>query len=864
MEAGEGTVVPTSGSIDKIYFNTTLGNDEMFQILSSLEYDESGIAVLTTDGNPINFEQPEPGCQTIIVMRDDVMYVILSLGALLTGNLNDMYYTVNKIPFQDDYNVPFLGWNPTFNGEVDIISPLVENVSINGIVTPSGSQNDKLTKLMSSAPFSIKEKELQKGTVVPNEGTVEKIYFNKNTSLEEVRTMLSQLTYTADDDDHSYIMACNDDETITIAAMLDGAFIADIVTLRKVFDGELPETEFANAIYWIDNNEEVNTLGFVGWNPNFSGEVQITGTLKRYMETGYENGAENKLLTPIISATPFKTVNRPVPNNTYVEKVYFNTKLTTEEIEPLLAAIWENEFEGRDQDSGYTLFKNEDGSIHYAVSPVGMSGIGDANAVVDIFTKMMNGEIGEDEAMGLLIEAMIWWPDGSMLGWETNWNPNFNGVIEVNSNLVDTHSENEWPYGGFNDQLVNLLSIDPYVEAEGDVELEGTYDGRAISVTENGELNLRSLITKEKKIPLKINVDVSQSLNTVIKGLSFNCVAKEDLPEGQFVELSPSYKSMQLNENKNSNKYGASICFLENNKTAILSVYNSTLYCYIGECDKTQTNYTLLKTESLGVSCYATKCLHLGNNHILVVYTYTSSNYVKILKYDEENNTITTLNTTQITTTNGNYLSDILDIGSNNFAVLSANSTSGTIMLLFNINEDYSAIKTLSSIVLNDKYTPQNYAQNLSILNKNEKLYAFYVSSSTTEQSTAYLSIVNYSDISNATIENTYSIGSVQIGSRFLLNEDGDFICASNYSADLRINVFRLNDDAFTNVSTVVYDNTANGWYTQSGVECIYLGSNIFMSIATVSYSSSYYHLIAVSYVSYDKIITYYTKSISR
>ena len=92
------------------------------------------------------------------------------------------------------------------------------------------------------------------------------------------------------------------------------------------------------------------------------------------------------------------------------------------------------------------------------------------------------------------------------------WNPNFDGVIEV-LNFKENEPYNVYGiniYDNQNDKLVNLFATTPFGTSE-DVEaisLYGDYDGSNIKVTENGSLDVKTLLQNDRKLPLAIDVDV--------------------------------------------------------------------------------------------------------------------------------------------------------------------------------------------------------------------------------------------------------------------------------------------------------------------------------------------------------------------
>lgn len=127
------------------------------------------------------------------------------------------------------------------------------------------------------------------GTVVPNSGYVEKIYFNTALSIDEVVSLLSQLTY---NNDGLCALAINQSKPIVLGAgVMNGVYIiADLMTMTPYF---------ASAIS-TDLPQEV--FNFVGWSPDFSGVIEVNADLIDY-ESGMSAGTENDKLIDLMSIT---------------------------------------------------------------------------------------------------------------------------------------------------------------------------------------------------------------------------------------------------------------------------------------------------------------------------------------------------------------------------------------------------------------------------------------------------------------------------------------------------------------------------------------------------------------------------------
>ena len=189
------TTVPNSGTIEKIYFNTSLSAEEVVNILSQLDYhDFAG-----SEAYCIVF--PENIDVALLVMRRDGVYGILNIFA--ENELDGTYF------FSEDVGNGIVGWKEGFDGVIEINDTVSDYQGYYEL--PLGEQNDKLTNLVSLTPSFEKAKtlterveniekelngyEISGGTAVPSSGMVENIYFNKSLSANELYDLLSSLQY---------------------------------------------------------------------------------------------------------------------------------------------------------------------------------------------------------------------------------------------------------------------------------------------------------------------------------------------------------------------------------------------------------------------------------------------------------------------------------------------------------------------------------------------------------------------------------------------------------------------------------------------------------------------------------------------
>ena len=143
----QGTTVPTSGMVEKIYLNTNLSIDEVVDICSSLNFVEM-------DGAEIW------ACFTDETM-ENVLIAMIKMSASETGLPDDIYMIITSQGFifqtYDINDYGFTGWKPDYTGveeinienQLSVLAPMIN-------FTP---ENDKANGLFSITPFIMYEGE---------------------------------------------------------------------------------------------------------------------------------------------------------------------------------------------------------------------------------------------------------------------------------------------------------------------------------------------------------------------------------------------------------------------------------------------------------------------------------------------------------------------------------------------------------------------------------------------------------------------------------------------------------------------------------------------------------------------------------
>lgn len=313
-----------------------------------------------------------------------------------------------NVPIPEGYIMPSGALEVNENGTHNV----KEYESVNVNVASSGGTANGLPLEVDSLPSS--------GTAVPNSGYVEKVYLNTSLSVDEVINSLSQITYPSGD--IYYALANSDNSLGILFGYMEGTYMIGIQR------GTSQEYAFISG--------DVG-LGFVGWNADFNGLVEINSEVKNQI-SNVTIGDQNDKLTSLFSTTPFGgsagvegaiykvgSETTAVPNSGYIEKVYFNTNLSVDEVVSIIESA-NLTYSGDNQ--VYSILTSENDIMLLIMN----TGTGYAFGTEDLFftsTDIGTGFIG--------------------------WNPDFNGILEVNGNVLSA-------FGLQNEALKNLFSITPF------------------------------------------------------------------------------------------------------------------------------------------------------------------------------------------------------------------------------------------------------------------------------------------------------------------------------------------------------------------------------------------------------------------
>lgn len=525
-----GTQVQNSGVVENIYFNTSLTKEEVHNILSGLNF--------------ANVGAPNGMLVYIPFMSADYSCNI-EIDYYPTTNEYTLSYVVNGVALRifDSTNHGLEnGWDTNYFIEVYNVNS--ENVANSFMAQFSVEmQNDKLTNLISTTPFEkeadetvtlsgeydgttifLSNKIVSEPTVVPNSGTVEKVYFNTNLSVEEVVSLISGLIY--------YTLE-NQPITYSILASSDWLHTLNITNENGNYT-ILKYNRETNDLTIIWTNYEYSGDNLSGWREvaknaiSFECEVTNTGGT-------FDVGAENDKLANLISITPFevKTVNNfnidiksmleekklplsvtvnvesesvnvvkqggwvgtQVPNSGTVENVYFNTNLTYDEVANILSKLTYFDI---DSTTSYCWLLD--------VPSTGESIFAQASTLYGPLEYSLH-YIDKDGAWNNIFDDTNLW-NSSLL--------NNSNYISINAEVSDNHALDTVTLtsGLYNNLITELFSsVDFIVEVEDSIVLEGTYDGSTISTNGESAIDITSLL-QQKQLPLVINV---KAIETVVK-----------------------------------------------------------------------------------------------------------------------------------------------------------------------------------------------------------------------------------------------------------------------------------------------------------------------------------------------------------
>lgn len=533
-------VVPDSGYIDKIYFNTSLSVEETNAILETLEYvvDPMGsdnlIAVIATNADTSN--------ALFVIKAPNEGYIIASM---INGNSNFIFSSVSFTNGEDDEPSGWLASEFAFNDE-NAIGTLAPQMGV-------PLQNDKVVDVIHIDVGGKKP--------VPNTGFVDKVYFNTNLSESEVETILSTLTYSGQEElEQKYILVAGTVENptygfIVVASPQIGIYAIGDMTQKAIWANQvavdylgaefgvttagwqagftnpieinsevISEVPEANILIGNENDKLVD-LFYMAGEPKTTTETKtLSGTYDGTPITATEDVNMTELLeqrklplrinveggASIIgySSTPTLKNIKTLPNTGTITTLGMNVKYTNEQITEILNQIPDEAYTSNE----YIVAATEDEELITITKGIQDSKV----AYVISYINGFFSYFGDEE----FVKSV-----GAVVGWNENivkeFSSNPNMLMAINTELSDTC--NGIAVGKYNAIINKIIAESWTVTFEKlSTNLFGEYEGTTLDVS--GSVSVNPLADLEnKKIVTEINVTDSLEIKMKNTGIHHAC-----------------------------------------------------------------------------------------------------------------------------------------------------------------------------------------------------------------------------------------------------------------------------------------------------------------------------------------------------
>ena len=573
----EGTPVPSSGIVEKIYYNKELSVEEVVAIFDTIDM--------------LDFEDGYSTTAFIFneVQIDDEYYIN---GILLDKKHDNTGVSYHLVGIIDNYEFTifqsgpyfvdsFQGWNPDMLNE----APVGYENKLDEIVLMTGMtiENEKVSSVISATPFELIKGEvitlegeydgnpvvnndyakITKPIVVPNTGYVGKVYFNNKLTIEETRDILSELEYVnGSDGDYYYYILRSENSNVQIVTGRDAeGKPSKEFWITCVKDGNITAIPF----HQFDSFQE--QLGYIGWDPNTDyftfGDTalsEFTNSDGNLVQVGHMN---DKLIN-VFSTTPFEGfdkdanetlevdlrqyienqqiplklkmnvkkggisvkadggwVGSPIPDNGYANRVYFNREYPAQEVVQLITDIVTEINPSTSildmENEIYPILVNDHTVLCLSVNKgvFGLFALSDDEIDI-IFVYGANEE--KNTEIYNQFSCIGWFPT-------TEYYP---GYLEINDYIIDMRSYLGDTYSVWRDavdRISCIISTTPFVRDKAqEVKMEGTYDGSTLVVDRLSEGSMEDIPVPNTGYIDKVYFNTSMSNEEVInmlKGLTY-------------------------------------------------------------------------------------------------------------------------------------------------------------------------------------------------------------------------------------------------------------------------------------------------------------------------------------------------------
>ena len=210
----------------------------------------------------------------------------------------------------------------------------------------------------------------------------------------------------------------------------------------------------------------------------------------------------------------------PVPNTGYVEKIFFNTELSVDEVVSILSNLNYYQTPFMDYPLYPILFSSDGTPVVFAVkATISSTEVYEINIAYDM-ANMVYDRIFLSYTSG----------DGSTAGWHKS-------ECEINKEVINVYSG--LAIGHDNSSITNLVWTLEELEGES-ITLSGNYKGVMLDVTNNGIYDVKELCFDNNEVPSKLNINIP-----TVQGIKLNPI----LPEG----FSYKFKGIYTAPNSSAN-----------------------------------------------------------------------------------------------------------------------------------------------------------------------------------------------------------------------------------------------------------------------------------------------------------------------
>lgn len=568
----QGTAIPETGYISKIYFNTEASAEEVTAKLYDI------IVASGTEG--LNVEAP-------FVMNEDFNHYI-ALSA--TPNLEDlgiykplvMVVAVNEIAGSEmflpifidvvdgtvqDRDIlrtmlvneglgDFVGWNPQFNGVYEFNDNMSPNISavLEEFYELWKEMLQSMCPYISTTPFTraegaeitlsgeydgstlvvskIPEGEIV-GTTVPGSGPLKTVYFNTSMSIEETNEIIKSLSYVVTDVMPWNAAVVAADSTLTTGLLVHYYPGPDAET-QGHYEIQAVTPEGFKDIYVWNNVPAEEGEGQEGWKGIESLELNIDDNVLDAMgpSLGYTN--QNEAVSKLISSTPFKLVGKgiidlkPVIENKQIplEIKVNNTVVTGGNGTLTIHNGWRGVPVPNNGSTVNTIYfnkqlsKDEVINILTDITYTPLSTDTSVNYVFCNWTQDTGSEGGIEGYVAVVCtlpnKYEIYVNDIVAFDSETDgWASWVFDTPSYTFGLASKDAYSYFPVGADNDKLSSLISSSSFINNGSNIiKLNGAYKGRELTITENNtEINVwdKSNPLNNKEIVTSVNVKIPES-----------------------------------------------------------------------------------------------------------------------------------------------------------------------------------------------------------------------------------------------------------------------------------------------------------------------------------------------------------------